>query len=111
MQQITQTKAAADSLRQELLDTGVSVNLVCPPEVQTPMIAAEAASVLPQTRFLKDLGGTLQPEVAVQKIARGIDRNKALIIPSARANMMAWIARHFPWLFGKTSELLLRWKF
>ncbi len=99
------------ALRQELLDTGVSVNLVCPPEVQTPMIAAEAGSILPQTRFLKDLGGTLQPEVAVQRIARGIDRNKALIIPGARANMMAWIARHFPWLFGKTSELLLRWKF
>ncbi len=99
------------ALRQELLGTGVSVNLVCPPEVQTPMIAAEAASVLPQTRFLKDLGGTLKPEVAVRKIARGIGRNRALIIPGARARLMAWTARHFPWLFGKTSELLLRWKF
>lgn len=99
------------ALRQELLGTGVSVNLVCPPEVQTPMIAAEAASVLPQTRFLKDLGGTLEPEVAVREIARGIDRNKALIIPGTRAKLMAWTARHFPWLFGKTSELLLRWKF
>jgi len=99
------------ALRQELLDTGVSVNLVSPPEVATPMIAAEAASILPQTRFLKDLGGTLQPEVAVQRIARGIDRNKALIIPGARASMLAWMARRFPWLFGKTSELLLRWKF
>jgi short-subunit dehydrogenase len=99
------------ALRQELLGTGVSVNLVCPPEVQTPMIAAEAASVLPQTRFLKDLGGTLEPEVAVQKIARGIGRNKALIIPGARARLMAWTARTFPWLFGKITELLLRWKF
>jgi 3-dehydrosphinganine reductase len=99
------------ALRQELLGTGVRVNLVCPPEVATPMIAAEAASVLPQTRFLKDLGGTLQTEVAVQRIARGIDRNKALIIPGARARLMGWIARHFPWLFGKSSELLLRWKF
>ena len=99
------------ALRQELLGTGVSVNLVCPPEVQTPMIAAEAAPVLPQTRFLKDLGGTLKPEVAVQKIARGIRRNRAIIIPGARAKLMAWTARHFPWLFSKTSELLLRWKF
>jgi 3-dehydrosphinganine reductase len=98
-------------LRQELLDTGVSINLVAPPEVATPMIAAESASVLPQTRFLKDLGGTLQPEVVVKRIAEGIDKNQQLIIPSARARLMAEVARHFPWLFGKTSEMLLRWKF
>lgn len=47
------------ALRQELVGTGVSVNLVCPPEVATPMIAAESATALPQTRFLKDLVGTL----------------------------------------------------
>lgn len=98
-------------LRQELLGTGVSVNLVCPPEVDTPMIAAEAATAVPQTRFMKDLVGTLQPDVAARQIAQGIARNKAVIIPGARARLMAWTARHFPWLFGKSSELLLRWKF
>jgi 3-dehydrosphinganine reductase len=101
----------AQVLRQELLGTGVSVNLVCPPEVATPMIAAEAGAILPQTRFLKDLAGTLSPEAAASGIARGLSRNRALIVPGFRPGVIAWIARHCPGLFSKTWELLLRSKF
>jgi hypothetical protein len=35
------------------------------------MVAVEATA-LPQTRFLKDMTGTLRPEVAADKIARGL---------------------------------------
>ncbi|NVK42557.1 MAG: hypothetical protein HWE39_15050 [Oceanospirillaceae bacterium] len=87
------------------------MNLVCPPEVATPMVAAEADTILPQTRFLKDLAGTLSPEAAASGIARGLSRDRALIVPGFRAGAIAWISRHCPWLFGKSSELLLRWKF
>lgn len=101
----------SQALRQELFGTGVSVNLVCPPEVSTPMIAAEAATVLPQTRFLKDLVGTMKPELAARKIARGIRRNKAVIIPGVVANLLAATARHFPGLFNWSCALMLKWKF
>jgi 3-dehydrosphinganine reductase len=99
------------ALRQELLGSGVSVHLICPPEVNTPMIAAEAKSAIPQTRFLKDLVGTMEPEVAAQKIAHGLEKRKSVVIPGIRANIMVWCARHFPELFAKGSEVLLRWKF
>jgi 3-dehydrosphinganine reductase len=99
------------ALRQELAGSGVSVHLICPPEVNTPMIAAESQASVPQTRFLKDLLGTMEPEVAAIKIARGISKHKAVVIPGVRASMMVWVARHFPELFARSSELLLRWKF
>jgi len=98
-------------LRQELFGTGVSVNLVCPPEVDTPMVAEEASSILPKTRLIKDLAGTLPADVAAKKIAAGLNRNKALIVPGFRANLMTKIARHFPRSFSKSTELLLGWKF
>ena len=101
----------SQALRQELAGTGVSVHLVCPPEVDTPMIAAESPTAVPQTRFLKDLVGTLQPEVAARKIARGLRRRKAVIVPGFRAGLMVWMARHFPGILARCSELLLRWKF
>ena len=72
---------------------------------------AEAQAAVPQTRFLKDLVGTMEPDVAATKIARGIRRHKPVIIPGVRANLMAGTARHFPELFARSSELLLRWKF
>ena len=99
------------ALRQELAGSGVDVHLICPPEVNTPMIAAEAESAIPQTRFLKDMVGTMEPEVAAQKIAYGLEKRKSVVIPGVRANIMVWCARHFPELFAKGSELLLRWKF
>jgi 3-dehydrosphinganine reductase len=101
----------SQALRQELAGTGVSVHLVCPPEVNTPMIQAESLAAVPQTRFLKDLVGTLEPDVVARKIARGIDRRKALIVPGVRAGLMVWTSRHFPGLFAWSSERLLRWKF
>ncbi|MEH6583406.1 MAG: SDR family NAD(P)-dependent oxidoreductase [Halioglobus sp.] len=99
------------ALRQELAGSGVSVHLVCPPEVNTPMIAAENEVSVPQTRFLKDLIGTMEPEVAAEKIAQGIHKHKAVIIPGVRANVMVWMSRCFPELFARSSELLLRWRF
>jgi 3-dehydrosphinganine reductase len=98
-------------LRQELAGSGVSAHLVCPPEVNTPMIAAESEDSVPQTRFLKDLLGTMEPEVAAEKIARGITKHKAVIIPGVRAGIMVGMSRHFPELFARCSQLLLRWKF
>lgn len=99
------------ALRQELVGSGVSAHLVCPPEVDTPMIAAEAGSVLPQTRFLKDLAGTLTPAAAARKIARGIRKKQAVIVPGVRASVILWCERHFQDTFSRVSELLLRWKF
>jgi 3-dehydrosphinganine reductase len=101
----------SQALRQELAGTGVSVHLICPPEVDTPMIAAESPTAVPQTRFLKDLVGTLQPEVAARKIARGLRRRKSVIVPGFRAGLMVWMAQHFPGMFAWCSERLLRWKF
>lgn len=101
----------SQALRQELAGSGVTVHLLCPPEVDTPMIAAESSTAVPQTRFLKDLVGTLQPDVAAKKIAGGLRRRKPVIVPGFRAGLMVWMARHFPGMFAKCSELLLRWKF
>jgi len=99
------------ALRQELSGSGVSVHLVCPAEVDTPMIRAEAGTVLPQPRFLKDLIGTLEPSQAAKKIAAGIEKGKAVIIPGFRAGIVACIARLSPGLFAKGTEILLRYRF
>jgi len=58
-----------------------------------------------------DLVGTLQPDVVAKKIASGIDKRKAVIVPGARARLMVWIDRHFPRFFAWSSRRLLRWKF
>jgi short-subunit dehydrogenase len=101
----------AQALSQELLATGVSVHVICPSEVSTPMIEQESRSVLPQTRFLKDLVGTMEPDVVAAKIERGLSRGQRTIVPGFRASLMTSLARSFPDVFAWCSARLLHWKF
>ncbi len=95
------------SLQQELFGTGVSATLVCPSEVATPMIAAEADSVLPQTRMLKDLGGTLSPEKAADIIIKGINKKKPVVITGFVAKLFDFTNRVFPGLFRKITQAII----
>ena len=89
----------AQALRQELAGTGVSVSLICPGEVNTPMIAAEAEDCLPQTRFLKDLLGTMEPDEVAEKIAGALRKNREVIVPGYRANVVIFYGAALPWHF------------
>ena len=95
------------ALQQELYGTGVCATLVCPSEVATPLIAAEAASVLPQTRLLKDLGGTLSPEKAAEIIFKGIRNKKSIVKTGFVAHVFDFTYRVFPWLYRKITQITI----
>lgn len=97
----------ADVLADELGPQGFSVSLVCPPETATPMIAAEAATIPAQTRFLKDLVGTHNVEAVARSTLDGVARGKFLVIHGVRARMAYTTKRLFPRLFRWSSQLLL----
>ena len=95
------------ALQQELYGTGVYATLVCPSEVATPMIAAEADSVLPQTRLLKDLGGTLTPEKAADIIFKGIKNKKSVVKTGFVAHLFDFTNRVFPWVFRTITRITI----
>ena len=95
------------ALQQELYGTGVCATLVCPSEVATPMIAAEAGTALPQTRLLKDLGGTLSPEKAADIIFRGIKNKKSMVLTGFVAHVFDFTNRVFPWVYRKITQITI----
>ena len=97
----------AQALQQELYGTGVKAIIVCPSEVATPMIAAEAATVLPQTRLLKDLVGTLSPDKAADIITKGIDQGKHIVLTGFTAKLFVFLNRVFPGLFRRIVRLII----
>lgn len=97
----------AGVLQQELEPGGFKVSLVCPPEVDTPMIAAETPTIPRQTRFMKDLVGTSSPEAVAQSTLVGVARGKHLIIHSFRGRVVYLSQRLFPGLFRIFVGLLL----
>ncbi|WP_426416233.1 SDR family NAD(P)-dependent oxidoreductase [Aestuariirhabdus sp. LZHN29] len=98
----------ASALRQELDGSGVSVTLLCPPEVDTPMVAKESEHILPQTRFIKDVGGTLDVATVTKATLKGIERRQFIVIPGTMARLSYWQSRWFPGLFNAFLLLLVR---
>jgi len=75
----------AEVLRIELAQKGIDVTVVCPPEVETPMVEAERLNRPKQTEALKLMAGTLPLDYAVRQIRKGIDARRFMVIPGWRA--------------------------
>lgn len=86
----------AEVLRLELAPRGIDVSVVCPPEVETPLVVEERKSRPKQTGSLKLMAGTLPVEYAVEQIRRGIDQRRFLIIPGKRARSLWFTNKLLP---------------
>ncbi len=84
----------AECLRVELKRYGIAVSVVCPPEVDTPLLRKELENAPAESRAMKKFAGFLTPEQAAKSILRGIARKKFLIIPGFWARMTYFFHRH-----------------
>ena len=83
-------------LRLECKPRGIDVSLICPPEVDTPMVVQELKNMHPVSRRLKDLGGSLSVEEAMRGIFAGLDAGKSVIIPGVKAKVTYLCNRYLP---------------
>lgn len=98
----------AGALRQEIHEYGVGVSVLCPPEVDTPMVAKESEHILPQTRFIKDIGGTLNVRTVTKAALKGIDKNQFIIVPGIMAKLSYAQARFMPRIFAWFMQLMVK---
>lgn len=97
----------AGALRQELYSSGIGVSVLCPPEVDTPMVAKEASHILPETRFVKDIGGLLNTATVTKAAIKGINKNKFIIVPGFKGKASYLLARYIPNIFGWAIQKLI----
>lgn len=97
----------AGALRQELHKHGVGVSVLCPPEVDTPMVQAESGHILAETRFIKDIGGTLNVETVTRATVKGVAKNRFIIVPGIMAKLSYAQARFMPRIFGWAMQQLV----
>jgi len=86
----------AQALRTELAPEGVAVQVICPPEVDTPMVHEEHKTIHPVTLKLKLTAGALTLEHAIDDIMKGLESKRFYIIPGKLARMTYWMNRLIP---------------
>lgn len=89
----------AEVLRMELRSQKIDVAVVCPPEVDTPLVTEERKNGSPVTAALKQLGGSMPVEKACQEIYDGIFSSQFMIIPGTQARILAKLSRVLPDLY------------
>lgn len=99
----------ATTLRYEYEHKGIHISCVCPPEVQTPMVAEELKHGNKVSLELKKFGGSMQADEACDQIVAGLDAGKWMIIPSINAKFLAASARFFPSPFYALMKQLIKY--
>lgn len=75
----------SESLRAELRPDGVSVTVVCPPEVPTAMVAEEDRTLPRPAKLVKRMAGVVSPEAVARAAVAGAARRQFLVIPGLQA--------------------------
>jgi NAD(P)-dependent dehydrogenase (short-subunit alcohol dehydrogenase family) len=83
-------------LRLEYKPRGIDISLICPPEVDTPLVVEELKNMHPVSRKLKDVGGTLSVVEAMRGILAGLDAGRGVIIPGKKAKLAYFCSRYLP---------------
>jgi NAD(P)-dependent dehydrogenase (short-subunit alcohol dehydrogenase family) len=97
----------AGVLRVEYAPRGIGVSVICPPEVETPMLAEERARGDPISLRLKQFSGTLDLEDACNEILSGLAARRWMIVPGRRARLTRHLAQHLPGLMNAIGDRMV----
>ncbi len=97
----------AGALRLEYRPRGVGVSVVCPPEVETPMVVEEHLAGDRVGLALKHFAGTLSVDTACDEILAGIDAGRFMVVPGRRARLTRRLAQFVPGLMNTMGDLMV----
>ena len=83
----------AESLRYETKPYGMDVTLVCPPEVDTPLIDSESPTLSPQGRKMKSMVGLLTTDFVAKEILKYVAKKRFCVIPGFRTKVFYFLHR------------------
>lgn len=86
----------AEVLRVEWKPRGVEVSVVCPPEVETPMVQEERRFRPAATGDMKLFAGSLALDEAADEIVAGLVDGQYLVVPGSRGKLTYLMTKFLP---------------
>jgi 3-dehydrosphinganine reductase len=91
----------SEALRSELRPLGISVSVLCPPDVDTPMFENENKNKPLETLRVSEGAKLMKPEDVARAAVEGMERGSFLIIPNFPGKMFALVNRIAPSLVDR----------
>jgi 3-dehydrosphinganine reductase len=86
----------SQSLRAELKRDGITVSVMCPPQVDTPLLVKTDPDKPPETKAINDRAGMLSAQEVAEYMFRAMMKKEFLIIPGAKAKFFHLFNRLLP---------------
>jgi 3-dehydrosphinganine reductase len=94
-------RGLCEVLRQELRPRGITVTVVCPTDVDTPMLAAENPRKPPELRALSSGERPVSPRRVARDLLAGTAAGRAMVLPGTEAKALYWAASVAPGLLAR----------
>ncbi len=88
----------SEALRSELKPQGVTVSVLCPSDVKTPMLERANKIKPEEARAISSAADIMTPEAVAEALVKGMLRGDFLIIPNASAKFAHLVKRLLPGL-------------
>ncbi|NLW67133.1 MAG: SDR family oxidoreductase [Bacteriovoracaceae bacterium] len=98
----------SEALRSELKPWGIHVQVLCPPDTDTPGYAVENLTKPEETRRISTAARILTPEQVASALIRGMGTSRFLIIPGFESRLIYFIKRLFPSLVEWVNDRQIR---
>lgn len=98
----------SEALRYEFAPRGITLQLVCPGEFDSPMVDALDLTRTPENREHTLTIPKVGVDVIVRDVLRGMDGNDFLVVPGALARLSVAGLRHFPGISRAVGDARIR---
>ena len=88
----------SEVLKQELSRYNIKVQVLCPPDTETPGFETENKTKPEETKEISKTAKLLQPEEVARQAVKGIEGDSFMIIPGGDGKLTYWMKRHFPFI-------------
>ncbi len=90
----------SEALRSELKGRGVTVQVLCPPDTDTPGFQTENTTKPEETQEISKSAKIMKPEAVAEALLKGIRKKTFLIVPGFDGKLTRFMARVFPGIVG-----------
>jgi short-subunit dehydrogenase len=94
----------SEVLQQELSRYNIRVQVLCPPDTETPGFEVENKTKPEETKEISKSAKLLQPEEVAKQALKGMEGNSFMIIPGFDGKLTYWLKRHFPFIVNMVMD-------
>ena len=91
----------SEALNQEMKKHNIKVQVLCPPDTDTPGFENENKTKPIETAKISEAAKLLKPETVAAECIKKLGKNQFLIIPGTESKVSWWLKQHFPGLVNK----------